>query len=113
MTNVRRLALAATPLLLALSVASAGAGEPTYELTIHEHRFEPERLTIPAGKEIALVVTNADATPEEFESHELNREKMIPGGATAKILIGPLEPGEYPFFGEFNMDTAQGVIVAE
>ena len=29
------------------------------------------------------------------------------------VRFGPLEPGTYPFFGEFNQATAQGKVVAE
>ena len=29
------------------------------------------------------------------------------------IFIGPLDPGTYPFFGDFNQSTAQGKIVAK
>jgi hypothetical protein len=82
-------------------------------LTIHNHRFNPAELEVPAGIRIKLMIENKDAAPEEFESYDLNREKMIPAGATVPILIGPLEPGRYKFFGEFNQDTAQGVIVVK
>ena len=68
---------------------------------------------MPAGKRVKLTVHNQDATPEEFESHSLNREKLIPGGAKATIYIGPLKPGRYDFVGEFNEATAKGVVVAE
>ncbi|MEL0136458.1 MAG: cupredoxin domain-containing protein, partial [Halieaceae bacterium] len=67
-------------------------------------------LEIPAGQKVRLLVVNRDPTPEEFESYELNREKVIAGNAKAVIFVGPLEPGDYPFFGEFNPKTAQGVI---
>jgi len=60
---------------------------------------------------VKLIVYNRDPTPEEFESFELNREKVIMGGAKAVIFIGPLPPGEYPFFGEFHPNTALGKIV--
>ena len=73
----------------------------------------PETLEVPAKKKVKLVVKNQDPTPEEFESYELNREKVIPGNAQAIIFIGPLEPGTYPFFGEFNPKTAQGKIIAK
>jgi hypothetical protein len=33
------------------------------------------------------------------------------GGAKAIIFVGPLPPGEYPFFGEFNPGTALGKII--
>jgi plastocyanin len=86
-------------------------GQDSYVLTIKDHKFEPAELTIPAGAEIKLVVKNMDATPEEFESETLDLEKIIPGGQEAEFTIGPLEAGEYEFFGEFNMDTALGKIV--
>ena len=91
----------------------AMAGDNEYTLTIKDHRFQPVELNIPAGKKIKLSVENKDATPEEFESYPLNREKVIAGNSTATIYIGPLEPGRYPFFGEFNETTAQGGGVAK
>ena len=111
--------LALRPLLAALAVAAialvapAHAAEPEALLLIKNHRFEPAELKVPAGQRIKLVVHNQDATPEEFESHSLNREKVIPAGAKATIYIGPLKPGRYDFFGEYNEATAKGVIVAE
>ena len=86
---------------------------PVYELEIRDHLFLPEELHIPAHTKVKLVVYNRDPTPEEFESYELNREKVIMGGRKATLFIGPLEPGTYPFFGEFNPRTAQGRVVVE
>lgn len=103
-----------TVLLLTLLLPwAAHAADTDYTLVIKDHRFQPAELIIPAGKKIKLSVENKDATPEEFESHPLNREKVIAGNGTATIYIGPLEPGRYPFFGEFNEATAQGVIIAK
>jgi len=90
----------------------AWAGKPEFELEIRDHLFHPARLEVPANTKIKLRVHNRDATPEEFESYELNREKVILGGRSAVIFIGPLEPGTYPFFGEFNPNTAQGEVIA-
>ncbi len=89
------------------------AAETEYTLTLRDHRFEPAELKVPAGKKIRLIVDNQDATPEEFESHELNREKVVPGKSKATIYVGPLKPGRYPFFGEFNDKTARGALIAE
>jgi plastocyanin len=86
---------------------------PEFTLVIKEHKFEPAELTIPAGVKVKLIVDNQDATPEEFESHELNREKVIPGNSQAKIFVGPLEAGVYPFFGEFHEATAQGKLIVK
>ncbi|MGD8422011.1 MAG: cupredoxin domain-containing protein [Gammaproteobacteria bacterium] len=99
--------------LLAILAVPAVADTPQFDLTIKDHRFEPETLVVPVGTKVKLKISNLDRTPEEFESHELNREKVIGGGKTAVVFVGPLEAGEYRFFGEFNQDTAQGRIVAE
>lgn len=101
-----------TVALLAASMAAV-AEVPVIELTIRGHLFIPAELVVPANTKIKLIVINADPTPEEFESYELNREKIIVGNSRAVVFIGPLEPGEYPFFGEFNMSTAQGKIIAK
>jgi hypothetical protein len=106
----RRLATLAGTLGLA---AAAIAAPPVYEIEIRNHLFHPDVLTIPSDTKVKLIVYNRDPTPEEFESFELNREKVIMGGARAIIFIGPLPPGEYPFFGEFNPATALGKIVVE
>jgi len=99
-------------LLIALPFA-ASAATPEVPLTIRDHRFDPAEIRIPAETKVKLLVHNQDPTPEEFESYKLNREKVIPGGAKATIFIGPLKPGRYPFFGEFNEKTAQGVVIVE
>jgi hypothetical protein len=91
----------------------AYAEVPTFTLEIREHLFFPSTLVIPANVKVKLIVLNRDNTPEEFESYELNREKVIMGGAKAIIFVGPLTPGDYPFFGEFNPKTAQGLIRVE
>ena len=97
----------------ALLFFCASAQAADYTLTIKDHRFQPETLEIPAGQKVKITVVNQDPTPEEFESYELNREKVIKGNGTGVVFIGPLEPGTYPFFGEFNMSTAKGRIVAK
>ncbi len=84
-----------------------------YEIVIKDHKFTPEELVVPAGEKIKLIVDNQDATPEEFESHDMNREKIIGGNKKATIFVGPLKPGRYHYFGEFNMDSANGYIVAK
>lgn len=89
------------------------AADADYTLVIKDHRFQPAELTIPAGKKIKLLIDNQDATPEEFDSFALNREKVITGNGKATLYIGPLDAGRYPFMGEFNAATAQGVVVSQ
>ena len=98
-------------LMLPLSAFSARADD--YMMKIKNHQFQPSELVVPSGIKFKLVIENQDSTPEEFDSHILNREKIIAGNSTATIYIGPLAPGRYPFIGEFNEATAKGVIVAQ
>lgn len=95
------------------AAAYAADDVPTFELTIKDHMFAPDHIEVPAGQDVKLVVKNLDPTPEEFESYDLNVEKIIAGGAQGVFLIAPLETGDYKFFGEFHEDTAQGVLTAK
>jgi plastocyanin len=102
--------------LLFPSIAHAaddGQKAADYRLVINDHLFQPAEIVIPSGTKIKLTVENRDATPEEFDSYPLNREKAIAGHSSATIYIGPLEPGRYTFTGEFHADTAQGVVIVQ
>lgn len=100
--------------LLSLGAPAAGAAdEVVVKLTIKDHRFIPERLEIPARTKVILLVRNEDPEPEEFECLPLRREKIVFPGAETRVLLGKVDPGEYPFFGEYHEATAKGVIVAK
>lgn len=111
-TNIKKRLIFLTLCTVSL-FGAAHAAPPEFELEIRDHLFIPDELRIPAGQKVKLVVYNRDPTPEEFESYELNREKVIMGNSKAIVFIGPLKPGAYPFFGEFNPTTALGKIIAE
>jgi hypothetical protein len=99
--------------LFTLSAVGARADVPIVEIAIKDHLFYPSKITIARGQKVKLIVSNNDPTPEEFESHELNREKVIMGERRAIIFIGPLPPGEYSFFGGFHPKTALGTVIVE
>ncbi len=99
-------------LLVSLAIVSPALAED-FSLTIKDHRFAPAELEVPAGKDLTLNVTNADATAEEFESDDFDAEKVIAGGQSAVIKVGPLDPGRYEFYGEYHEDTAKGALVAK
>jgi plastocyanin len=109
-------------LMLSVAVASAwvlGGGvlpadaQTEVALTIENNRFQPEEIKVKAGAPFVLVITNKDKGPEEFESHDLRIEKVIPGGKTVRVKIPTLKPGTYGFVGEYHAQTAKGRIVAE
>jgi hypothetical protein len=113
-TAVRHFFARAGHILLLWVVASTGSAQtPVFEIEIREHLFFPAEFEIPANQKVKLIIYNRDGTPEEFESYELNREKVIVGNSQGVVFIGPLKPGEYPFFGEFNLKTALGKIIVK
>jgi plastocyanin len=84
-----------------------------YIIEIKDHKFSPAELVVPAGKKLKLQIVNLDSSAEEFESYDLNREKVVAGGRKIIVFIGPLKPGTYSYFGEFHPETAQGLIIAK
>jgi len=105
--------LAAWVAALTLAGTARAADLPEFSLVIESHQFAPAELKVPAGQKFRLLVENRDPTPEEFESYDLHREKIIPGNGRIAVYVGPLKPGRYEFFGEFNPSTARGFLVAE
>jgi hypothetical protein len=98
---------------LSLWAFSLQAAEPEVRLVLKDHHFTPAVVTVPAGQKVRLVIENQDGTPEEFESYALNREKIVPAGGKVTVFVGPLQPGRYEFFGEFNAKTARGWLVVQ
>ena len=111
--SLRSLVGIALACALAAVVTSVRADDVEARLAIRNHRFEPAEVVVPAGKKVKLTIENQDATAEEFESYELNREKVVPAKGRITLYVGPLKPGRYPFFGDFHKDTAQGVLIAQ
>jgi high-affinity iron transporter len=109
--RARQMAVAMLGMLLLGGAAAHAQTLPTLEF--RQHRFVPDRIEVPAHQKFQLQVKNTDDSADEFESTELNREKLVPPGQTITVFLGPLDPGEYHFFGDFHQDTAKGVLVAK
>jgi len=107
----------AIPALLAASLicGPAPAAEPDGQrvvLTLKDHRFTPETVTVPAGQRITIEVVNEDSALEEFDSEDLRVEKDITPHGRASFTVGPLKAGTYSFMGELHADTASGELRA-
>jgi hypothetical protein len=70
---------------------------------------------VPANQKVKITITNNDDEAAEFESHQLNREKVVPAHESVTLYVGPLDPGIYPFFNDFDpsMEKARGKIIAK
>ena len=120
MTGSRVMSRAKLPAVAAAAVVAVlmTGGAPAHAdelplLVFKNHRFIPDHIDVPANKKFSLHVKNTDNTSDEFESNDLNREKLVTPGQTITVFLGPLSPGTYHFFGDFHQDTAQGVLVAK
>ena len=100
-----------TCILVATMPSFAFAAAPLPVLSIHDSQFEPKQLTLTSGVKLKLVIRNLDEMPAEFESSDLSREVIVPGHGEVTIYVGPLDPGNYQFFNDFNHEM-QGTIVA-
>jgi plastocyanin len=110
--------LAAILLLQATAAWAGPAYTPTnadgqIEVILKNHRFVPAEIHVPAGKRVQLLIKNQDSTADEFDSSALKVEKVIGGGTEGTVRLRALDPGRYPFVGEFHAETANGVVIAE
>lgn len=97
------------------AAAPVFAAEELYQLhlTARDGRFDPEVLEVPAGRRFKILIKNEGPGPEEFETENPRREKVLAAGATSFVVFPALRPGVYRFFGEFHPETAQGRIVVK
>jgi heme/copper-type cytochrome/quinol oxidase subunit 2 len=90
---------------------TAMAADPI-SLTLKDHHFTPSDVTAPANERFRIQVTNQDPTPSEFESSDLRVEKIVVPGGKITVMAGPLKPGKYTFFDDYNPDQAKGTLTA-
>ncbi len=109
-------------LLLAIVIATglalscpltATADDSIQELRFHDGHFDPSSLTVSANTPLKLRVRNTTANPIEFESFELNRERVVPAGGVITVFLPALSPGTYHFFDDFHHDVPQGTLIAK
>ena len=96
-----------------LVLAAPALANEGIALKLKDHKFTPAEIHLKANVPNVIVMTNEDATAEEFDSTSLKVEKVVAGNSSGNVRLRPLSPGRYPFMGEFHSETAQGVVIAE
>jgi heme/copper-type cytochrome/quinol oxidase subunit 2 len=99
--------------LVSFVPASLADGEQTVQTAIKHQKFVPDEIHVKADQPVKLQVTNEDSIPVEFESSDLNKEKMIPPGKTIDIHLRGLPPGVYEFFSDFGPKDLRGKMIVE
>jgi len=108
MTSVLALSLA-----LALGPVARGDDEASPTVRFHDGSFEPNELVVKAKTPFRLRVVNTTQDAIEFESFELNRERVVLPGGEIVVFLPPLDPGSYKFFDDFHHGAGEGTITAK
>jgi len=98
---------------LLLSPLPARAADVVQNISVVNRIFTPSEFTVPANQKVKIVIKNDSEEPAEFESLELNREKVIPAHDQVIVYIGPLDPGSYPFFNDFDPNKSTGKVIVK
>lgn len=107
------------PFLLAVTLAAtaaqpaAAAETATFEVVARDGRLLPERLEVPAGVKLKLILRNEGKAPVEFENLDLRVEKVLAPNAASFVVIHALKPGSYRFVDEFHADTGALLLIAK
>ncbi len=102
--------LALTLGLLVLAAATRAA-DRSVALAVADHGFTPAEIEAAAGERLRIEVTNHTAAAIEFESFELNRERVVPPGQTVAVYVSGLSPGRYEFFDDFHQERRGALVV--
>ena len=105
---------AAAGLVLVTGICAASAEDmPVFRLEFDDGAIAPLRLSVPAGRRFKIELHNVGATPVEFESHDLHKEKVLAPESSSFIVIRRLAAGEYVFFDDFHLDAPRAVLISE
>ena len=127
-----RRAYAVTAIALALALPLAGCGGddddgggssasreeqqrptgPTADITAKDFRFDPSDLTLQAGREVTIVLTNEDDAEHNITVDDLDVDQDAEGGETGQATITP-DAGSYDFHCKYHPNQMQGTITVE
>ena len=113
MMRIAMTAFAAGILGVAMSPSMSRADQPSTQLKFQNGQFEPAAINVNAGAPVQLTVVNQSESAIEFESFELNRERVVPPGGSIVVRLPKLDPGQYHFFDDFHHEVTQGTITAQ
>ncbi len=99
-------------LLVLAPLAAAAEDMPVFKIEMKDGLILPKIIEVPAKTRFKLEISNTGASPVEFESLELKREKALAAGSTSSIIFRTLDPGSYDVFDDFHPE-AKATLVAK
>jgi plastocyanin len=85
---------------------------PTADITAKDFAFDPSELTLEAGKEVTIVLTNEDSAEHNITVEDLDVDQDAEGGETGQATVTP-DPGSYDFHCKYHPDQMTGTITVE
>lgn len=110
--TLRRLLLATFGMGSIAALPARADDMPVVKVEMRDGVILPSIIEVPANTRFKLEITNTGASPVEFESAELKREKALAAGATSSIVFRNVDPGTYAVFDDFHPD-AKAALVAK
>ena len=122
-------AVIAVALALALPLAGCGSDDddggddaaaeeqetpsgPTSDITAKDFAFDPSEVTLEAGREVTLVLTNEDDVEHNITVEDLDVDEDADGGETGQATVTP-DAGTYDFHCEYHPNQMTGTITVE
>jgi plastocyanin len=129
---VRRIhAVTALALALVLPLAGCGGGDdddggdsaaseqeqerpsgPTTDITARDFAFDPSEVTLAAGREVTIVLTNEDDAEHNITVEDLDVDEDAEGGQTGQATITP-DAGSFDFQCKYHPNQMTGTITVE
>jgi plastocyanin len=129
---VRRIhAVTALALALVLPLAGCGGGDdddggdsaaseqeqerpsgPTTDITARDFAFDPSEVTLEAGREVTIVLTNEDDAEHNITVEDLDVDEDAEGGQTGQATITP-DAGSFDFQCKYHPNQMTGTITVE
>jgi plastocyanin len=85
---------------------------PTTDITARDFRFDPSDVTLEAGREVTVVLTNEDDAEHNITIEDLDVDEDAEGGETGQATITP-DAGSYDFHCKYHPNQMQGTITVE
>ncbi len=99
-------------IVLSLQLASCNTLPTEFDVTLKDFKYEPDTITVQAGKEITLHIENDGMVSHRFIIFKLGADvgekygpedeeniywlaEVLPGSSATAKFIAPSEPGEY------------------
>lgn len=91
--------------------AFAESSTKVFYLTLENHVFTPKEIVIPANEKVKIIIHNKDNVAEEFDSFDLNRERVIFAGKKQPFTWDPYPPGNMNILVNFILTLLEALLL--